>query len=223
MSLPVAVVSDTFTGTNGSAWNSTIWNMAGVSAPSTATIQSNAGQMTSGPGTGYDVLANAITNNVSITDCEVLVSITPGSAAEQYGVVAVRCSGGWNGSHPNTGYLLEINFAAGTYTTFKAVGTVETTFSAISGFTVSVAMRVRLRIAGTTFQTKAWILGNAEPVAWDQTNTDSAITGPGGVVLTANDGAAGTVQTVTFDDFMVQSMSPVSTISNQAINRASVY
>lgn len=222
MPLPVAIVSDTFTGSNGAAWNSTIWNMTGVSSPSTATIQSNAGQMTSGPGTGYDVLANAHTN-ATVADVEALVTITPGNADEQYGVIAVRCNGSWNGSHPDTGYGIDFNFAAGQYDTFKSVSSTDTVLAITTGFTASTPVRCRIRVVGTTFQTKVWLASGSEPTAWDQTFTDSSVAGAGSVALTANDGAAGTVETVTFDNFVVQVMTPVNVVRLQAVNRASVY
>lgn len=218
----LALAADSFTGTNGSALSST-WNTGGVVAPSTATIQSNAAALTSSGGTGYDGGAN-IRTVATAADVDTVVTITPGNTDEQYGVLAVRADGTWNGSHPSTCYGLDINFNFGTYIPFKAVATVETNFATVSGLTVSTAKRARIQVFGTTFRMRVWEASGAEPSTWDQTNTDSSVTAAGSVALTANNGTTGVNETVSFDDFVMQIVLPLNTPRMfQGVHRAASY
>src|SRR5689334_22288520 len=53
------VKSDSFTGSNGSAWNATTWPSTGVDSGATLDIQSNQGRMASGT-TAYASVAAAV-------------------------------------------------------------------------------------------------------------------------------------------------------------------
>lgn len=203
---------ETFTGTNGTAWSSTNWDLTGVNtgAGASATIQTNAGKLTTGSATGFASNANARTKLAEV-DVAALVTMTPTSGGEEYGVLAVRTDGTWTGSWPTNGYILEFDFLNGQYKLAKNVGGSATTLGTWTGYTAETAVKCRLQVQGTTIATRVWLATATEPTSWDLVTNDSDITASGYVALTTQNGSAATAATITYDDFKMQV--PVATSS----------
>lgn len=204
-------LDENWIGTNGSAWNSSNWNTSAVVSPATATIQSNSGQLVTGSGSfASDANVKSI---VTATDVNAVVTMTPDGANEEYGSIGVRNDGTWSGSLPGEGYALEFDFVNGQYVLGSLHFGARTVLGTITGFTPGVAIRARIRVQGTTLQTKAWLVGNTEPSAWDLSVTDTQTAGPGVLTLSAQNGGNPGVRTILFNSFSAAPLMTALTIT----------
>lgn len=205
--LPAELVlfSDTWTGTNGSAWTSP-WT-SGVTS-GTADIQSNTGRL------AYSDVANAfaraqLTGPAPAANTEALFSYQwSATSAVGYFSVYQRGSGGWqNGYRPRTGYGLELASNSGTVSLKKNVNGTLTTIRTISAANqVGTAKQwIRFRVSGAQVQVKIWRDGVAEPAAWTSTDTDTSVTAPGQLHLSLVRGGTNVgAKDVRIDDLTVK-------------------
>lgn len=202
-----ALLVDTFTGTNGSSWESS-WTTR-VSA-GTVDRQSNQGRLNYTDTT--DAFARAqLTGLAPRTDSETLLSFQ-WSAAGQVGAstyfnVWTRGSGGGNNSQrPRNGYGLELTANRTTVNVLSVVNGTETVLAAAGGVAAATTSRqwLRMRVVGSTIQVKVWTDGTPEPAGWEHTTTDSAVTDPGQLYLSLRRGRSNVgTKSVHVDDLTV--------------------
>ncbi|MCK9929423.1 hypothetical protein MXD62_19940 [Frankia sp. Mgl5] len=202
------VFEETWTGANGSAWDTGRWTSTHAGT-ATSSIQNNRGVLTTGA-VAYSNPARMYASGMDAQDdCEVLVLAVPSStSAEMRAVIGVRGDGTWNGpnpGHPNAGYWAEVSpdFSA----VFLRVQDGSSTVLATVGITIPAqGVYVRLRAQGTTLGLKAWTATEQEPATWGWIGENAMFTS-GKVSLTANNGADGVSRTWTFDHLTVDDLS----------------
>jgi hypothetical protein len=194
-------INDSFTGTNGAAWNATYWTSAVSTAGATTNIQSNQGRMNAGTLTGwtgkkgmrYTGGAVADTNisgkftfvNLDTIDCNLQVITRTDSALA------------WT-----NGYGLFILPGSAAAYVQKNVLTVNTTLGTIAmTFTQGTQYGFRFRVVGTAIQARIWT--GVEPGTWNVDTTDSSITGAAyfGLMCGGGNPAGGIVD---IDDILAQ-------------------
>ncbi len=162
----VTVITETFTGSNGSAapspWVAT--TLGGVQ-----NIQSNKWHIVNGD----SYVGTALTYGTSsYTDVDVTVEITMDAAGwEQYPGVGVRLSGGTNGwatyAEPYNGYIAYLDILTDhvwicTFTSGMTATMDNATINLHGGFTY----KLRFQALGTTLRCKAWRSSQSEPGSW---------------------------------------------------------
>ena len=78
------ILSDTFTGTNGDAWNASNWTTRLVGASTAATIQTNRGRLVADTGAYAVGVALGAPASGTCDDFELLFSWADASGGEQY-------------------------------------------------------------------------------------------------------------------------------------------
>ncbi len=202
----VSLLTEPFTGTDGSAWPSR-WTTSATAG--SVTLSGGTGRLTTNNTSGAQ--ARAILSSLSArTDSDVTLSYrwsTTGSGS--YFNVFTRGSGGWaNAYRPRFGYGLEFSSGSTSVTVKKVSAGVVTTVATLTGAqaTSTATQRLRIRLAGSTIQVKTWLDGQAEPTAWRTTITDTTVTTPGQLHLAVARGNAATVaRSVHVDDVVVSS------------------
>lgn len=162
------VFSETWTGSNGSAWNSTRW----PTIEGTATIQGNQGRIT-GPSQAWET-SLATAQNLIPDDFEAVLDIEIQTVATwHFPVIHYRGLGGdfyriniSVTSGPGSGEVQVERFDDGQPAATKAEGTYLT-------LTAGSVIHVRLRATGNTHYLKVWLDGAAEPSAWTYQFTDA--------------------------------------------------
>jgi hypothetical protein len=193
-----SLATESFTGTDGSAWPAQ-WVAGQTSSGSSATIQSNRGQMASGAQGNYSG-ASGISRRLNITppvDCDISGTWRPGSL-EPYAVVSVR---GDNALDGETGYSLLLNKSG----TLKVDRSVNWASTAIGTFNFAASSDTdygfRLRAVGDRIQARVW--SGSEPTTWQVDVTDSGVTGAGAVGIRVFAGAAAVNHIMSFDNIVV--------------------
>lgn len=195
-------VSETWTGTNGTAWQSP-WNFTGNTG-TVADILGNQGRLVAGT-TPYDAArawyATAADLNITFT------VVVPNPIVESYVVFAWR-GDDWASSvsaNPNNGYNLEMGIQSNGLDFYATINNVRT-YLASPGFTYTAGtnLQVRVTATGSLHTCKLWVgsepttggvdgLGNQISVA------DPTYLGPGQFGLGFANGLANGIQL--FDDF----------------------
>lgn len=175
------LVSDTFTGTNGSALNTSNWVVARATTGASATIVSNRARLNAGTLVDYDGAISIRANIADVADAEWLTSSFWYQDAQDGRLEAwLRCD---DIANPGNGYFLTLT-RYGSVAIYKAVGF---SFSSIAtasfSFTTGVGYKLRFRAVGSTIQAKVWAATDAEPSSWTMSVTDSSITAAGECAL----------------------------------------
>lgn len=173
------------------------WSANWVPSLGPGASASNQGLLTTGsaPFSASAGMATVVTQ----TDGGAVVTMAPSGGGEQYGMLAVRCSGGWSGSWPATGYVLEVDFAGQTYDLICNQGGAAVHLA--TGALPGASVRARLQAAGGVIAVRLSDAAAPEPSAWDQVITDTGIAGPGGAALSSQNGGAGGPATLQFSAF----------------------
>lgn len=199
---PVTTFSEDWTGSNGAAWNATRWPTIDVTSTSTATIQSNAGQLVA-QGAAY-AYARALSASGTFADQEATGILTLAGTGEQYHGITVRHSGGWgsNPVYPVTGLrALAWNDGSSGYLALESfVSNTRTVLAQISKTWGTSAWSFRIRASGSWIGARFWQGG--EPGTWDVEGAIAGVTS-GIVSLTALNGNATTARTATWDTLSV--------------------
>lgn len=196
----MAVVED-WTGTTGNAWNASKWEGLVSTGGSTATIQTNAGQMVA------TFSYNAVSQRWIMADTanqDWTVTMTPGSTTQEtYPGIYIRAAATYGGNGgdatiPTTGYgfIFTVGSNIIEIWSYTALGRTLVT-SGTYTFTTSPT-KLRFQAIGTTIQAKLWVPPASEPGTWDLTGTDSTYT-TGRMAINVYGGNAGN-STITFDD-----------------------
>lgn len=204
------LVSDTFTGSNGTALNSSNW-VSGFtgSAAAAPTIQGNKGRWLTGTGTGYAFATKGVSlrvNTATRQDAEISGTYTP--QGETYPEIYIRSSSTIFDRGGN-GYCLTLPTNGGD-TSLKIRKSVSGSASTISSAAFSVSNGTtygfRFQVIGTALKGRIWNTSSAEPGTWDISVTDSSVTAAGYIGIAVEPGdAAGNY--VDFDNIVVDDVS----------------
>lgn len=204
--------ADSYTGSNGSAPNSTTHVTSTTGTGSVVDVQSNAlrllaGSSGSGASTGRSILRDAAGANLNIADGEVFCTWSyQNPKVEQYPCILFRTSNDWWATGPAdsiTGYTF---FAAtnGNTCSFQKFNTGETLLGSPQAvtFTAGTNFYMRVKFVGSSLQGKIWDVGTAEPSAWTLTVTDATFS-TGGIQICNENGAPAASRTSTIDELTV--------------------
>lgn len=208
--------ADSYTGSNGSAPDSTtnVTSVAGTG--STVDIQSNAlrllaGSTGSGASAARAILRDRAGSNFNIGDGEMLCRWSfQNPKVEQYPCLLFRTSNDWAAApfvaDSTTGYVFfaEINSNLVAFTKFNSGETPIGTPQAVT-FTAGTDFWMKVRYVGSSMQVKIWNVGAAEPTTWTMTVTDSTFAA-GGVQVCNENGAPAATRTSTVDDLTVNDL-----------------
>jgi hypothetical protein len=209
------VTIDSFTGTNGAAWNATIWDTADIVIETSGgfDIQSNAGRIQAGGGPYQGV---AVRSEGSWGATDITGTVTFDSTNEAYFSLGLRTAATWGGettpSQPFTGYSVERAVGGTDLGLFRYDGVAArtqldtTTVSASAG-----PLSYRIYAVGSDIKAKYWSGTGADPSpgTWDLEATDATYAS-GHTTITLACGGAGTTRTATVDSltFVGASFSP---------------
>lgn len=221
-------ILDNFTGTNGSAWNSSIWETTG-SGGHTVNIQNNRGRIVTGT-SPYSSKAAARSQN-SYGRGRVHFDCTIPAETPDY-KFSVNAWGQGNAFanylyYPRDGYFVEIAPQTGATALIKSVAenlTTLATLAGTSGATYSDGDTIRIDIENRESGVVAWVWKNAEarPTNPNLVSTDTSyVTGRFG--MGAQTGGSG-VATVDFDnvEFFSSMVASVNAGSDQTVASNSV-
>ena len=162
-----AVLTETWTGTNGAAWNSTRWPTVSGGTGGTVDIQSNKGRMQTGT-VQWD-LCQAIPQDVIPDDFEVTGSVTITSATETYPFLIYRCNSTGNNYFQLTWLAPSDVVAIERRDNFVPTTMDSDTLAVADGDTI----HWRLRVVGSDHKLRCWVNGASEPGTWLLEFTDS--------------------------------------------------
>lgn len=206
-----AQMSDTFTGTNGAAWNTSNWVSVETPSGSSTSIQSNAGRMTTPTNGNYDYIRRRA-NITALADSEIRTSFRVDSA-ESYARLWLRADTSLGGTG---GYGYNLLFLAGQNISIQEMNASSIIGDAFGSFghVINTTYSVRFQALGGSVRAKVWVEGTAEPGAWSVEYNDATplVAGSVGISATADD-FTGTYN-YTFDDFTVYDGDSSPLISN---------
>ena len=189
--------TETWTGSDGAAWNSTRWPTITTPSSSVIDIQGNSGRISAGGGS-Y-VSAYAVAGITAAADMTVTVAITPQTTGESYPAVDIRYVNSTNyyqfyGNNGSTnGYLYKVVSGSGSVMA-----------SSSSGWINSTSKRwVKLQCTGSTIRVKVWADGASEPGSWTISTTDTSISSAGVARLSVTNGGSSTAREFRYDDLAV--------------------
>jgi chitodextrinase len=202
---PTSLFSDLFSGADGSAWNGS-WTT--TTGSGTANVQSNRGALTFSDTAGAYARAQ-LTGLADRADSDTTFSYQwSATSGSGYFNAYTRGSGGWSNSYrPRNGYGIELFSNSGTGYVRKVVNGAVSNLQTISGFNTTTTTKqwIRIRVVGSTIQVKHWNDGQAEPTAWDSTDTDTDVTTTGQLHLSYVRGGSNTgAKTLYLDDLTIQ-------------------
>lgn len=194
---PVALASETFTGTTGASWPGQWTTVAG-----TTSIQSNAGQITSGASTYASARAD-LTGMTAVGDCAVTGTVSGVVAAvEQYASIALGGDAGGTWLNPANGIAVQLNYnATAASSSVSLVYNSITLASANKTLTGTTTYNFKLKRVGSVVMVKVWT--GTEPYDWDAITNALATPTTGIVSLGAGSGAAAVARSFNFDNIVV--------------------
>lgn len=193
------VLSDTFTGSDGDAWNASTWpNFYDSLGTGTHDIQGNQGRLLTGAGV-YAVMQAELADS-SLVDFEATYDVEVQDTTESYFQIEFRSSLTGDGNiyelvlRRDTGYLAFEKKVSYTPTVLDS-----TTLT----ITTSDVIHFRLRVVGSDYKVRAWLNGASEPGVWDLEATDSTYLINDRVAFKAISGAGGTAERWDIDNLTV--------------------
>lgn len=205
--------SETYTGSDSSAPNSTTHVTAVTGTGSTIDIQSNRLRMLGGTTGSYGstartLLRDAAGANFDIANAEIVcIWDHANPKAEQFSSVCFRTTNDWTdagNSNPVSGYVVEPNPSGNTVSLFRNPGGV---FLATPAYTFVAGTRVfiKVRFIGSSIKARVWDEGTDEPTSWLIDQVDATFTS-GGIQLRNSNGAAAASRTSNVDDVNVNDL-----------------
>lgn len=193
------ILLDNFTGTNGDAPNTSVWDVA-VDAGCTAQIQSNKLRL-SLASTQFNSAYVTTDNNVGSANVDITFSVTiNGVTADAITEFHFR----WQSS--TVGYVMEIGHFSGNWG-ISSVSDYSQFMSGAHGGTSGDTVNVRIQAIGSALKVKVWLNGAGEPGSWTQEATNSAHSADGKLRIGIYNNAATTgytdVEFVQVDDTLV--------------------
>lgn len=212
--------TETWTGTNGSAWPSS-WTTS-IPAGAACDIQSNAGHQTTattvgdGPSAYYNV-------NTSITDFDLYVTPTLLTSIDTYTIISFRADAlVANKAVANNGYILTWNVDAGGslqlwgMSSGSAIGLSPGVATNLGG---QAGLKLRLLVVGSSLKAKGWKVADPEPGTWLIDITESTYTS-GRISLGIQDTSAASSQ-LAWDDLTLN-YPPLTAAGGPPYRRAGV-
>jgi hypothetical protein len=204
----VDVLTEDWTGADGTAWNASRWTADGGSS-ATLDILSNQGRMRFENVSG--ARARAIASMPQRTNTEVLVSFRfLSTAAKGYLQIFSRATGNWVSGYPGSAYYVDIANNSDHIGLGKvSAGTITELTGADVGHVTTKKQWVRFRIQETTLRVKVWTDGMPEPLEWEIEATDASFSEAGVFQLRwARASAATDAREVYLDDLTVTDLEP---------------
>ena len=163
------VLSDTFTGSDGAAWNATNWpNFYDSLGTGTHDIQGNQGRLLTGAGSYAVLQADALDFNS--TDFVMLLDVEVQATTEAYFQIEFRTALSGDGNI----YELVLRRDTGYFALEKKVSYTPTVLDSTTlTITTNDVIHIRLRASGSDYKARAWLNGASEPSTWDLEATDS--------------------------------------------------
>ncbi len=198
---PVLTAFDDFDQPDGSPW-SNAWAAEDL-AGSDVDVFGGAGRLTVGSGSGQFARAK-LTAPDKQADGTLLTSYRWGATTPLTKLTFwMRAGGGWNNaSTPVNGYGVTLA-SNSTGVTLSRVANKATANLGSAGnaqvTTPGVKQWIRFQVTGSTVRVRIWRDGTAEPAAWTASFTNTSVTAPGRVYLSAY-GSGSAARTVTIDD-----------------------
>jgi lysophospholipase L1-like esterase len=198
---------ENWTGTNGAAWPSQWTTMANGATDGTATIQSNAGLLTSSTA-GYAYGGRKLSGVSSYNQRLVIDVNGQGDGTEQYIYVAMRSNGAIGDYYPASDYYIKIPFYNGpSDAEFGIHGNNEYAigdYYKFAGATGSSTFHIDAIIFNNQITLYAWV-GSTKPSTPTYTFTDPNYTlySPGTIALYQSNGATGVAHNATFDTMLL--------------------
>ena len=192
---PAYLLEDTWTGSNGAAWNTTRWPQT---RGGTVDIQSNAGRLTAG---GRPLAFTEVT----ATDFELLVKGTWNTLSGINPEIGWRFSQNIASSDPNAGYAIQMG--GSTVTLYRLSGYSSVASAGSSGLNVNGSFWFRINVVGTTHKVRWWATSGSEPGTWQINTTNSNY--EGGRFLLTNWGSG----TATWDDLQITDLGPTGNLA----------
>lgn len=193
---------DTFTGTDGTPWESPKWITNDIGTGSVQ-ISTNTGRMQTTVG-AYADYVQAVSNHEPTADCEVTGNVNI-PAAETYIVIALRGDGGFGGGDPTTPYnglrfniepsgnTLEIGDSINGVYTLRATTT-------LAGLSAGGAFKFRARAVGANLSFRVWSAAGGEPGTWNLTYASETMLSPGVLQLAFQCGSVVSTRNVDWDN-----------------------
>lgn len=193
--MPNGAVPDTFTGSNGAAWNSTNWTIAlNQGTGGGATIQGNQGRIATGTVTGnrtsVRLLTSALLNSEIVFDWVVPVLNDQFPAVWARTPTAVDTASGYAFTLASGDMTLSYTETTSTYSGHDLV-----TYT--HGFTAGTTVRTRIAVFGgtgtKTLKARTWLASGSEPTSsWQINTTDTHTVNTAGYWgFTTNSGSTG--------------------------------
>lgn len=193
------VLTDTFTGSDGAAWNGTNWpNFYDSGAAGVHDIQGNQGRLQTDP-SAYAVM-QAEVFDFNSTDFVMLLDVEVQATTEAYFQVEFRTALTGDGNI----YELVLRRDTGYFAFERKVSYTPTVLdSATLTITTNDVIHIRLRVSGSDYKARAWLNGASEPTTWDLEATDSTYLINDRVALKAIAGSAASAQRWDVDNIQI--------------------
>lgn len=198
------VLTDAFTGTDGDAWNATLWpNFYDSLGTGTHDIQGNQGRMLTGAG-AFAVM-QAEVQDIIPADFEVTYDVEVQATTEAYFQVEFRSTLTGDGNI----YEVVLRRDTGALSLERKAAFVPTVLGSTTlTITTNDVVHFRLRAVGPDYKVRAWINAASEPSTWAIEATDSTYLTNDRIAFKALSGAAASAQrwdldNVTFDDTLL--------------------
>lgn len=191
------LLSDAFTGTDGTVWNASNWTTGQTGTASTSLILGNAGRLTTGSATGY-ASASRISRRANITAPADAVwsSRIRFNSSEIYPQIYVRSTD--TQLDTQGGYRVALDSTNAQWEVAKVSSFTQTPLQTATSFTYTVNTwyRIIFGVVGSAIKFQIYLDGAAQPSTWTYQVTDTTITAAGPVGITAG---AGNAAATTFD------------------------
>lgn len=183
------LLADDFSGTEGSPWDSALWDAGELLAGASATRSAGVGVLNAGTLTGWAGRCSMLAKLAARADADVTVDIQ-WDATESYAILQQRAPGDGTGS---TGYMLQMSLVDQRWRLMRLTSWTEAPVGAEVDYawTAGVTYRVRWRLVGVRHQVKVWPAAAPEPALWGLDATDpEGHTAPGRIGVQVAGGAA---------------------------------
>jgi hypothetical protein len=197
------VLTDTFTGSDGSAPNAAIWT---PHAPTGGSISIQGNRLRFVSGTAGNYATSAVGALVAVPGMtarqNMRITGTANLQTDEFAAMEIGVRGSGGTRYDQNAYQLHLDFKLNRFKLWKVVngGGIEFPETVITSKTLGILtdVRFKLEVIGTTIRAKVWTTGN-EPASWDFTVTDTAVNASG-VVYVRSSGGIGTGAQTTFLD-----------------------
>lgn len=205
------LITDSFTGTDGSGWNATTWpvqrDAGGVTSPASPapTIVGNAGRMETGSGDRrYIAVTDPVLDNVDITVALTLIT----TGVDVFAEIGYRVGINLDSGTPGQGYVVQMvkTDVGGHVYLYKINSYDYVTYIHDIPLNDLVPRYWRVKAKASRHQVKWWNVGDAEPPTWKMDVLDTTYT-TGRVFLGVYNNST-VATTIDWDTFRLEELVP---------------